>query len=559
MKILYSIRNLCIASILLLQGSTLLAQNNILSSIKSEVDRNKSQLKIEGLKSPFFISYMIIDDVYMEMKASRGSLIYSAVYPNRRGIPKVLVGDYQHNNSNYRDFNSQYGGGYPTSICLDDNAKGIATSIWSDLDKKYKSAAEIYEKKMSIIKQQKQTVDEEKLFDFEKANPVNLILSPKKVNMDKAYWENIVKKASESFTKYTDLISCNVTAEVNNKMVYYYDTDNSQYIVPVSLYKLYLSVSAITDDGEELSDQTYFEHSDFEQMPDLKSLTDSCDHFIQEFLKLRNAPLINESYCGPVLFEKMALAEAMQQFFFSDVLIAGRKPVVDSEFSRYGNRNFNGNTMEMMMDKKIISRSLSIKSLTGTEYYKGTKLDGYYPIDAEGVIPDKELVLVENGVLKNMLNGRTQTSKILRSNGHVRTSNQMTNSIIPGNVQLTCTQTFSSEELKTKLINAAKEEDLEYGYVVRRQRNNSRNFLVYKVYVADGHEELVRGVALPDFNLKSFKRVLGASNQEFIYNSFGLGAMTTYIIPEGLLFEELDVTKNNSITFKMPYLVPMPK
>lgn len=129
--------------------------------------------------------------------------------------------------------------------------------------------------------------------------------------------------------------------------------------------------------------------------------------------------------------------------------------------------------------------------------------------------------------------------------------------VSPGNIQLTSRNTTSQEELKKRLLAAAKEEDLEYAYIIRRLRGNSP-LALYRVYLSDGREELVRGAALPDLSIRSFKRVLGATEKEYLYNTYSYGSFVTYIIPEGLLMEELDVTRNNNITFKTPYIVPQP-
>ena len=79
---------------------------------------------------------------------------------------------------------------------------------------------------------------------------------------------------------------------------------------------------------------------------------------------------------------------------------------------------------------------------------------------------------------------------------------------------------------------------------------------MYRIYVSDGREELVRGATISDLNLKTFKRILGASDKEQI-RSFG-EAQITLIYPDALLFEEMDVTRVPNIEFKKPYLVAKP-
>jgi len=267
-----------------------------------------------------------------------------------------------------------------------------------------------------------------------------------------------------------------------------------------------------------------------------------------------------------VLFEDGSVGRILEQTFFAnDKLAAAPKLVQSGAAPAYymvngqmqSNQQQGGNDLELMLNKKVISRDLSIKSITGQEFYKGQRLNGYYPVDAEGVVPDKELFLIENGVLRNMLNGRKPTRKIHNSNGHARFDIASNNvRVMAGNALITCNQTFSKEDLYKKLIEAAKEEDLEYAYIVRQYENGVN--LMYKKYVADGREELVRGATITDAtNLRSFKRILGASDKELI-SSYG-ETQITLVYPDALLFEEMDVTRIPNIEFKKPYFVPKPK
>jgi predicted Zn-dependent protease len=528
---------------LLLCINLLSAQDNaIISAIKSEVDRNMAELKIDKLRPPFFINYTVVDLKQLYISASEGSILQSAENSQRVGLSNLLVGDYNRNNSNFRQ---SY---FPRNIVIENDTKGIATAVWEELDRIYKNAAENYEAKVAVIAQQNMEEEELNLPDLEKTTPVTVILEAPKMNMDKTYWENFAKKSSEILKKYPEILNSSVNIGIQDQVIHVYNTENTKLVIPDPYYNVNISLYTITDDGQELRDELYIEHVSFEQMPSLQAFIDTCESFIKYFIELKNAPIITEAYTGPVLFEGMAVAESFQNYFFQSTLLANRKPVGGG----------GGNNTEMMKDKKLISRSLTIKSLSGTETYKGKKLDGYFPVDSEGVVPDKELVLVENGVLKNMLNGRTPTKKIRHSNGHARmNTNSMITRVSPGNVLFTSNDTYSPDELKAKLLSAAKEEDLDYAYIVRRFRANGP-LSIYRIYVADGREELLRGAILPDFNIRSYKRMLGASNREFFYNTHSFGNFATYIVPESLLFEELEVSRNNNITFKKPFIVPQP-
>ena len=533
----------------------------ILSSIKKEVDRSKTELKIDNLQPPFFIGYTLIDSKHMSVNASLGSLLESTQYSRRNGFSELLTGSYERNNLGYIDMNSLRQRAYSESVCLEDDPAGIAFAIWRDMDGKYKNAAEKYEAKVSIIRQQNLSEEDLAVVDFEKVEPVNIMLKPVEVSQDLKYWENYIKKSSESLKKFPALTKSNISIYSRNTMLYYYSSDNSKYAIPVPYCRLHLHVEAMTKDGQELYDDMYFEYGSIKMLPSLDNFTKDCEAFVSNFIKLIDAPMIDDAYSGPVLFEEQAAVEIVQEMFMNQQSIwAKAKPVVhDMVRQYYGTMDMlESNRMEMMMNKKIISRSLSLKAITGIQNYNDIQLEGYYPVDFEGVAPEKEIILVENGVLKSMLNRRTPTKKIPGSNGHYRFNfNSMNPHIAPGNVLLTSNDTYSKEELKKKLLDMAKEEDLEYAYIIRKIWQ-SNVIMLYKIYVEDGREEIVRGAKLEGFNLKSFKRISGAASQNYVRHTANYGSLATYIVPDGLLFEELEITRDGGMTLKTPFLVPQP-
>jgi hypothetical protein len=311
---------------------------------------------------------------------------------------------------------------------------------------------------------------------------------------------------------------------------------------------LVFSANTRAGDGQELNHSIYIENATFEQMPKLEAFIGECKKLMEDLLKLKNAPVIDDAYSGPVLLEDKSVEYVFRLTFFQNGRLYAAPKIITP------NQQQGGNDFELMLNKKVISRSISITSITGQEFYKGQRLNGYYPVDGEGVVPDKELKLIDNGVLRSLLNGRKPTKKISNSNGHARFDfNANTFRVCPGNILISCDQTFSKEELRKKLIEAAKEEDLEYAYIIHDLFLNR----ISKIYVADGREELVRGAVLSDLNIKTFKRILGASNQEQIY-SFD-NTQTTVIYPGAMLFEEMDITRMGNIDFKKPYIVEKPK
>jgi hypothetical protein len=266
-----------------------------------------------------------------------------------------------------------------------------------------------------------------------------------------------------------------------------------------------------------------------------------------------HAPKIDESYTGPVLFEDIAVVSAFySNFFYGNIsLIAERKPLTATGFS-YG-----GNSLEEMMDKRITAKEITIEDWTGTPEYKGVKLLGYAPIDGQGVVPPTQLTLVENGILKTLLNDRVPTPKIRHSNGHALLTPSLNSPVATGVVRMTDTRTNSREELKNELLERAKKEGYDYAYIVRDGMvGGNYPVALYRINVADGSEKRIRSAFINDFDSRIFKNIVAVSDKELIYNTL-INNLVTIIVPDAILFEDLQIQSDRVDNFKKPPLVEL--
>ena len=518
--------------------------NPILAAIKKEVDRNFNELKMDGYPSPFFISYAITDLHHLKVTASFGAVAQSFEIRERIGLPLVLVGDYRLNNLKYEyNYRPQY------KISLDNDPKAIGISIWTDLDDVYKQAVRNYESKKGILSQTRLTAEEQALSDYEQTPVVNLILPPEKTNMDRIYWETYARTASAIAQKYPDIANSQVTVTLQNRMNYYYDTAGSQYAVPYIGCHLEYMAWIMNGDGEMLSGFVHYCRSSTDSLPCLSSFIDDCEQKINSLLKLKSAVKVEKTYTGPILFETKELVQLFDRNLLNNNL---------SAFPKLSNGN-GGNNLEVMTGEKIISDQLTVKALSGTKIYNGQVLDGYYPIDGEGVVPPEELILIENGVLKNMLSNRIPTVKNQHSNGHYRLTfgAGFRRNISPGIIQITGKNVYADTDMKQELIKAARKTGLEYAYIINDNGTT-------RVYTEDGREELIRGITyVSDINTNNrinlFRKILAVSDKEFIHSINLPSALYTYIIPASMLFEEADLIKvNERIDFNVPVIIPKP-
>ena len=114
-------------------------------------------------------------------------------------------------------------------------------------------------------------------------------------------------------------------------------------------------------------------------------------------------------------------------------------------------------------------------------------------VDDEGVAASK-VSLIDKGQLVNYLLGRQPIRDFPSSNGHGRAGPGQAASPNLGTLMLQSSEPVSTDDLKKKLIDLCREENRPYGYLVATLYGGNPR-LLYRVYVQDGHEELVRGAA----------------------------------------------------------------
>jgi predicted Zn-dependent protease len=525
-------------------------ENLIAESIREETDRALQGLKMQGLHSPFFISYTLSDVFQLFVSASSGSIVTSDVYPYRTGSARLLMGDYGCTDENFTG-TAGASTSYDGTPTLDNDKEGIRYTVWRDMDAIYKSAAETYEQKLSAIKQLNIPAKDLELPDWDKTPPVVVMndLPIPEINFEKARYEEYVKAASSVFNDYPEIFDSNVSLRIYKSVNYFYNTEKSEFRLPVIFATLVAEAQAKTEEGEDVRagfDLTVALPDDFPVIDDFKK---KCRDLAEKLLEETKAPKLTDAYAGPVLYEGLSVGRTFYFHFFhgENSLIALRKPLTPHGIS-YG-----GNGLEEMIDKRITSKDITIEDLSGTSEYKGVKLLGYMPIDAQAVVPPKQLTLVENGILKTLLNDRVPTPKVPYSNGHA----SFDSSTKPGVVRMINRSALSKEELRRKLFHLAEAEGYDYAYIVRDVAGGGAVPLeLYRVNIADGTETRIRSAVVKNIDAHAFNRIAAVSDEELIYNGSIAGSPISVIVPDAILFEELRIQSNQVDNFRKPPLTP---
>jgi len=566
----------------------------IMSAMMDEMERSVRNLRIEDMERPFFISYNIYDANTMEVVAALGSIVRSDENHRRNHNVRVMVGDYSLNDENFQGAGTGHWSSMihgSAALPLEDDYDGIRRSLWIATDNTYKRAAELFELKKAALKQQTMR-EEAALDDFSRTPVITYTESPRIFEFERSKWEKNAEELSGMFRAYPDIYSSEVRILFYQGDMLFSNSEGTNVIQPLTLCAVQVNAYTQAVDGEPLSNHFAVYRSVPEELPALEEMKQSVTALAEELVALRSAPVFEDSYFGPVLLDGTAVVEFFSQRLFSGKsgLIAYRRPITGNT-GGIGYREEDA-TLEDRIDRRILSRDITIKALPGLARYRELNLIGSFSVDTEGVKPPEELVLVENGMLKTLLTNRTPTLKVRESNGHQRpyigSGYWASGTLGPGVISITSSEGKTGSELKEELLRRAREEELEYGILIRKLKpyitgaqsydpmvrmtysygrrdgmRLSEPVMMYRVYVEDGREELVRSAQLGSVSLSTLRHIAGVSEESIVVNTLSTvnwnsGIPTSFIVPQSLILEELEVkNEKREYTPKLP-AVPSP-
>ena len=140
------------------------------------------------------------------------------------------------------------------------------------------------------------------------------------------------------------------------------------------------------------------------------------------------------------------------------------------------------------------------------------------------------------------------------SNGHGRNLGPAVNPS-PSNIILKSSKPEPAAALKKRLIALCKERGLEYGYYVGTMAGPETPRLLYRVYVKDGHEQLVRGAVLDELDNRALRNdLIGVGDDPYVSND-PANIPVSYVSPS-LLFGEIVVKATPEAKDKLPQYGP---
>ena len=510
----------------------------LLEALLTELDRSKAKLKMDQVARPYYIEYRVNDVDEFQAEAAFGALRENQRMHYRVLHVVVRIGDYK------QDSYYNQGTGETNVLPLDDDPIALRHLIWLATDEAYKAAGQAYTEKLAALEQfsaEAQPVD-----DFAKEPVVTDVQPVVTLKVDDTAWKKTLEDVSGLYRQYADVQSVSASLRFAAANEYLVNSEGTVTRIGKNTYSVQLNSAAQAEDGMRLSRNPFWMVAKAEELPTRDALLGDAKKMLDTVVALRQAPIVEEEYRGPVLFGPDAADDVVSSLIGSNVL--GRKP-------QLGRPNRTVGAFATSFKSRVLPNFLSVVDDPTLHEFKGKSLVGNYEVDDDGVRAEA-VTLVNNGTLVSYLLGREPIRDFPISNGHGRASVGTLPTPNLGVLLLKSSEAQSPEALKQRVIDMIKEQGKPYGYRVDTLGPGNAPRLLYRIY-PDGHEELVRGAVFNELDVRALRSdLIAVGNDPLVSNRTG-GIPTTVISPS-LLFGELTVKRADTSKDKLPDYPPPP-
>ncbi len=507
--------------------------DGLLEALLTELDRSKAQLKMDHVQAPYYVEYRVneVDDFGAE--AAFGALRENQHIHVRVLRVVVRIGDYK------QDSYFGRGQGESSILPLDNDPIALRHQIWLATDEAYKAAGQALAEKQAAMKQF--SADPSPVDDFAKAPQMIAVEPTVSLKVDEAAWKKMLEDATGLYKQYPEVQSVTASARFSAINEYLVNSEGTVTRCGKTTYSVQLSSSAQAADGMRLSRSPAFMVARAEELPTRDALMGEAKKMLETVVALRQAPIVEEEYRGPVLFAADAADDIVASLIGQNVL--GQKP-------QLGKPNRTTGAFATSYKTRVLPNFLSVVDDPTMKDFHGKSLVGSYAMDSEGV-KAQAVNAVENGTLANYLIGRQPIRDFSASNGHGRAGPGSLPGPSLGVLLVKSSEAQSAEELKKKVIVMVTDQGKAYGYRVETLGPGNAPRLLYRVYAKDGHEELVRGAVFSELDIRAIRNDLIAVGDDPLVSNRAGGAPTTIISPS-LLFGELEVKRADTSKDKLP-------
>ena len=432
-------------------------------------------------------------------------------------------------------------GGSGVRIPLSDEPEhALRQARWRTLDRACRDEAEAI-----VVVRSNQTVkaaEEHPAPDFEQRAPVSDERPVPPLALDADAWQETLVAVSARLDADRRVEYGGAELSGSRSVKTLVDTEGTRIVHGRLSFRVSLDAGATASDGDRIHVHRHWDRHTADRLPDRAALEQAAGELLHHLAALLAAPR-GQPYSGPVLLRGKAAA-----VFFHEVLghrVEGHRQKLDEE----------GKTFTEYVGRRILPDWVDVWDDPTLARLGGEDLNGFYDYDDEGVAAARTTV-VDDGVLRGFLMGRSPIQGFSTSNGHGRRSAGKDPTSRMANLVVEVRDGRPFRDLKAELVERVRDRGLPYGVIVDEidggftytGRDMANAFSVrasttWRIYPDGRPDELVRGIDLVGTPLVAFGNLLAAGDDAEVFDGV-CGAESGWVpvsaVAPSVLFETLE-------------------
>jgi hypothetical protein len=419
---------------------------------KLEIDRALSSLRLPDQEGPYEVEVSVVDGDYSTSHSTFGQVISHESSPYLSARVEVRVGDLKVDSTNFSGLYGVPDGVERRTLPTDPVAIALRRELWLAMDSAYKGASQQLAGKLAAREGQQREYTQDAT-----AIPV-LVQAPtlsRPVDGERVRALSIALSAP--LAAHPELESGDVAGR---------DWQGSRLLISSTGTKAWVrtghtvyraEAQTRAKSGAVIRNTRSWIARTPDQLPKLEQMVADVKAMADWTLAVRDAP-VEEDYLGPVLFEPQAATEVFRQLLQPQV--CGTPPMEDSPDPEGGDGI---SPPTARVGRRLLPAGWSVVD----DPTSSQTLAGAYTHDMEGS-PAQKVVLVEDGVIRDLLMSRVPRKDLKGSTGHARALGTARRAAMPGIITITPPRTVSDRALRKKALALARGAGLPYVMVVRR-------------------------------------------------------------------------------------------
>ncbi len=504
----------------------------VLRAMIAELKRSQEKLQLGQLQRPYYIDYQVTELQDYSADAFLGALRVDNTNTGRLVRVVVRIGDYKQD--------SYFGEGMGTVdvLPMEDNEMALRRQLWLATDKAYKAALSGFTEKQAALKN---VEHEEDVPDFSQEKPSQAYRDAAKLGLNLDSWKTRIAETSNLFRKDPSLQGSGAVYSFRVLNRYFVNTEGTVTRQGRTIYDFAFTGSTQADDGMKLDRSHSYVVTRPDELPKQEEVQKEAEKLISTFAVLKKAPLVEDDYRGPVLFSADATTALFERLIVPNIL--GLRPEL-------GNPARTKGEFASHYKNRVLPEFFTVVDDPKAGKIDGTTLAGNYEYDDEGV-PAQTTTVIDKGILTNYLVAREPIRDFLHSNGHGRTALAASPRPQISNLIVKAANGLSPDDMKRKLLQMCKDQGRPYGYFVETTGPQLTPRLLWRVYVNDGHMEMVRGAVFHELDTRALRNdIVAAGNDTYVYNR--AEPLPSAIVAPSVLFGELDIQRANKTRERLP-------